>query len=273
MAPAKQTTSKPSAKVGEPTVKGRKLSFGGIARSPIFKVIVGPASRVHVMHSSLLAAQSSVLYELVNNGMKESKDRSVTWPDVSEHTFSKFLEFAYTGTFIIEDPRKAAKPTNTSQNAPANGERDKTTKCPYWFTLYVDLCVFAECYGVEKLLAATMSALKAVPFHLTPDPAQGDLLCTAVGRLFEDCFTKSVPDRLQSMVSSDVEEHGTALWRDPAFEGIVKQSNALTYVFIDCLAGRKKVVQTRCSSARCKLEAQEPATNKKYSRHRFLPST
>jgi hypothetical protein len=226
----------------------------------LFQVIVGPDSRAYSVHSSLLAGQSPVLYALVNNGMQESKNRTVTWPDVSEHTFAKFLEFAYTGTFNIKDPRYAEKHSKSLQSAPADEEPDKSTKCSDWLARYVDLGVFAECYGIEKLLATTTSTLNLVLLQLMIDQTPDDIISTAVGRLFEDCFSKPTPECLRRVVRSYIAMEGAAFWRNSIFEGIIKQSNALTYEFIDCLADSKKSSRGRCAHDECPYLSDVPAS-------------
>ncbi|KAK2616507.1 hypothetical protein QQS21_000550 [Conoideocrella luteorostrata] len=67
--------------------------------SPTFKFLIGPEKREYVLHSTLVAKQSSKLNMLINGPMKEAEEKCVTWSDTNEGTFIRFCEFVYKGSY------------------------------------------------------------------------------------------------------------------------------------------------------------------------------
>jgi hypothetical protein len=186
------------------------------------------------MHSVLFASQSPVLDALVNNGMKQTTEQSVTWDHISEHTFSKFCQFAYTGSFAIE--------------APGTTIDNKDMTRSEWLIQYAEVINFAECYAIDSLLATSAEKLETVLASLSVTgkaaPAMADFL--------KHCFLNENPAILRDIVKACLEMNGSEFWRNSYFQGVVKDVGVLSHVLIDCLASRNAPVTARCTKASCR---------------------
>lgn len=176
-----------------------------------------------------------MLDALVNNGMKEANEKSVSWEHVSEHTFSKFCEFAYTGTFSIPGPVAKGNGVEKALQDATSSER---------LTQFADLLIFSECYAVDALLAATASKLEQVLASLPP--FIDEIKARAVADLFKYCYTMNCPVILQDILKAFMHQYAEVLWQYPYFKGIVKESEVLGHVLLDWFASRPQGVSFRC---------------------------
>lgn len=69
----------------------------------MIKFVVGIFGNEMILHTVLVAEQSSALDSMVNGPMKEAQDKVVIWKDVDEQTFALFAEFVYTGEYTLPD--------------------------------------------------------------------------------------------------------------------------------------------------------------------------
>ncbi|KAK0386911.1 hypothetical protein NLU13_5224 [Sarocladium strictum] len=169
----------------ESACKKRRLSFTEIGLSAGFKVFIGPDKKEHLIHSAVLAKQSPVLDALVNSGMKETGENAVVWEHVSEHTFAKFSQFAYTGSISIKRSTEVYEYTEHS-----TGDGNSVT-CGQWLIQHADLMVFAECYAVDELLTITSSTLDDALNLLIP--LMKTLQCVKALPLFSSIAPKTEP--------------------------------------------------------------------------------
>ncbi|KAK0627889.1 hypothetical protein B0T14DRAFT_513503 [Immersiella caudata] len=94
-------------------LEGKALSYDEIACSQPFRFRIGPNKREFIIHSALVTAQSPALDRLVNSDFKEAKDGHVELDNVDEDTFTRFIEYAYTGRYPkteAYDPEPAPEP-------------------------------------------------------------------------------------------------------------------------------------------------------------------
>ncbi|KAI1267757.1 hypothetical protein F5Y18DRAFT_443537 [Xylariaceae sp. FL1019] len=101
------------------------VSYGVIATSEPFTILVGPDRKVFMMHKELLAAMSKPLNALVAGGMKESRERCAEWPEMDEETFIRFCEFAYTGDYKVAKPKVIDKRERTDVDNAKNKPHDR----------------------------------------------------------------------------------------------------------------------------------------------------
>lgn len=59
------------------------------------------------MHSALVSSLSPPLNQIANGPWAESTDAVVEWEKVEEATFVHFCQFAYTGTYRVENTPSA----------------------------------------------------------------------------------------------------------------------------------------------------------------------
>ncbi len=107
------------------------LMINRILNSRLFNFVVGEKVDGHPttfsVHEDAISQLSVPLYSLLKNGMSESQIGSTIWEDVSEDTFARFAQFAYTGDYSIPAPQKrksrAAEKQSTSEGSSktANG--------------------------------------------------------------------------------------------------------------------------------------------------------
>ncbi|OBR02441.1 hypothetical protein CH63R_13667 [Colletotrichum higginsianum IMI 349063] len=81
----------------------RKRDMDEIARSRVIKFVVGPEKVEFNVHEASVTWLSRSLSALLTNGMQESVEARVVWDDVEPGTFTKFLEYAYSGSFTMSD--------------------------------------------------------------------------------------------------------------------------------------------------------------------------
>ncbi|EXJ88778.1 hypothetical protein A1O3_01842 [Capronia epimyces CBS 606.96] len=75
------------------------------AHSHPFQFLVGPEKRSIYIHSGLVQQHSQTLDTLVRGGMVEANEQCATLEDIDEETFIRFVEFAYTGDYLVPAPK------------------------------------------------------------------------------------------------------------------------------------------------------------------------
>ena len=84
--------------------RGLKLIFwNSVFRSNQFLFVVGKDQAEFTVHSAIIATQSKALDVLINGAMKEASDRRAVVEDVTEDTFIRFCQFAYTRDYVTPD--------------------------------------------------------------------------------------------------------------------------------------------------------------------------
>lgn len=182
------------------------------------------------MHSCLLAAQSPVLDAMVNGGMKESRERCVTWEHVEEHTFFQFSKFAYSGDFTIHDPGENAEGSPTADSAVRCADQGRH------LIQHAELMVFAEMYAIDGLLALAASKLEEIltGMSITADLQDSKQPIQAVTDLVRFCFDTTTPDIVQNPTVPILKKHAAILWEDDRFRAVVRDCPELAVAFINC---------------------------------------
>lgn len=117
-------------------------TFNSIIGSEIFTFVVGLNGKEYKVHGSAISRLSKPLDVLINGDMREAKEKCVKWPDVDEKTFVRFTQWAYTKTYVTEEPdilldpgliRAPIFPTVTQ--APA---KEKGSEIPLYSLITVD---------------------------------------------------------------------------------------------------------------------------------------
>ncbi|KAI4652836.1 uncharacterized protein J4E78_007663 [Alternaria triticimaculans] len=78
--------------MGDPS---ESCSFEDLIRSKPFTFYIGKEKKAFVVHSKAVAATSWHFHALVNNGMVQSQERSVEYPDMEPDDFARFVEYSY----------------------------------------------------------------------------------------------------------------------------------------------------------------------------------
>lgn len=81
-----------------------ETSFNSIIDSDFFTFVVGPNSKEYNVHGTAISRLSKPLFVLISGDMREAKEKRVEWPDVDEKTFVRFTQWAYTQTYVTEEP-------------------------------------------------------------------------------------------------------------------------------------------------------------------------
>lgn len=66
--------------------------------------MIGPNGKEFKVHGTAISRLSKPLSVLINGDMCEAKEKCVKWPDVDEKTFVRFTQWAYTKTYVTEEP-------------------------------------------------------------------------------------------------------------------------------------------------------------------------
>ncbi len=127
-----------------------------------------------MLHSELVAKQSGPLHALMTNGMKESLEGVVKWPDVDVETFKRFSEYIHTGDFeaqccvSIEADPEASEARATSLAEPfcsddgiihaawqrfQHNKTYKLTKCPTVYEADLWVIVHTDLSGAFRAIA------------------------------------------------------------------------------------------------------------------------
>jgi hypothetical protein len=71
------------------------LTVYSLIQSKLFTFFIGKEKRAFVVHSKAIAATSWHFHALVNNGMAQSQEGSVEYPDMEPDDFARFVEYSY----------------------------------------------------------------------------------------------------------------------------------------------------------------------------------
>lgn len=85
-----------------------------------FKFVVGHSAILFFIHQGVVSRLSAPLKAIVNSGAMESPEDCVVWEDIDASVFSRFAQFAYTGTytsFVFAGTRSSEGVSNTTVNA------------------------------------------------------------------------------------------------------------------------------------------------------------
>lgn len=66
--------------------------------------MIGSNGKKYHVHGSAISRLSKPLAVLINGDMREAKEKLVQWPDIDEKTFVRFTQWAYTETYMTEEP-------------------------------------------------------------------------------------------------------------------------------------------------------------------------
>lgn len=66
--------------------------------------MIGSNGKEFNIHSAAISRLSKPLGVLINGEMCEAKEKCVNWPEVDEKTFVRFTQWAYTETYVTEEP-------------------------------------------------------------------------------------------------------------------------------------------------------------------------
>lgn len=87
----------------------RAIPAVSILSSKVFTFVVGKQKQSFAVHAAALAKASKVIDVLLNGEMKEAKEGLVEWPDMNVQTFLRFMQWAYTGTYDVPEPKSIAE--------------------------------------------------------------------------------------------------------------------------------------------------------------------
>ncbi|TQV92248.1 hypothetical protein V2A60_004534 [Cordyceps javanica] len=221
------------------------------AESKPFRFLVGSEGREFVIHGALIAAQSPALNALVNNGMQESREGCVSWPQCDVETFVRFLEYVYTGDF--ESPMalthdlggesesaeehadaKVPKPFEIRQAVWDNFvywlDREYTSHTLYYMQWHPEgdgddalvaiakVYMLADYYGVDRLARLCMFKLCELLVDTQERPSLGGLI-----NLVELCIVEQCPTRLRKFVLEYSAFHLHPLVGEEKFQQLAKE--------------------------------------------------
>ncbi|KAJ4391831.1 hypothetical protein N0V93_005451 [Gnomoniopsis smithogilvyi] len=102
-------------------------TYESIIESQIFTFVVGANKKEYKVHRAAFSALSKPLNVLLNGPHKEAKDLRVEWPDVDEQTFVRFTEWAYTKSYVTEEPEIILDHSDIELSAPRDDGSDLKT--------------------------------------------------------------------------------------------------------------------------------------------------
>ncbi|KAG6361876.1 hypothetical protein INS49_010105 [Diaporthe citri] len=79
-------------------------AYEDIIGSDVFTFVIGPNGKEYNVHGTAISRLSKPLGVLINGDMCEAKEKCVKWPDIDEKTFVRFAQWAYTETYVTEEP-------------------------------------------------------------------------------------------------------------------------------------------------------------------------
>lgn len=79
-------------------------TLNSIIDSRVFTFVVGTNGKKYEVHGAAISRLSRPLDVLINGEMCEATERCVKWPDIDEKTFVRFIQWAYTETYVAEEP-------------------------------------------------------------------------------------------------------------------------------------------------------------------------
>lgn len=92
------------------------ISSTSIASSKPFRFIVGPEQREFTASAALIAHQSATLRTLIYGNFCEARNGCVTLDWVDEYTFTRFIQYAYTGDYDATSDDAVLAPVECQAN-------------------------------------------------------------------------------------------------------------------------------------------------------------
>lgn len=89
--------------------------------------MVGPNKEEYSLHEAAISCLSKPLHVLLNGDMKEAKEKHVHWPDINEKTFVRFIQWAYTGDYVAQEPEIVE--FRPYAQAPVSSQEGVSTSC------------------------------------------------------------------------------------------------------------------------------------------------
>ncbi|KAJ4424167.1 hypothetical protein N0V82_001215 [Gnomoniopsis sp. IMI 355080] len=90
----------------------------------VFTFVVGPNKKEFSIHEAAFSELSCPLEALLSGPYKESQTLRVEWPDIDEGTFIRFARWAYTGSYVTEEPDIILDRTNVKLSIPSSDGSD-----------------------------------------------------------------------------------------------------------------------------------------------------
>lgn len=66
--------------------------------------MIGSNGKEYHVHGTAISRLSKPLAVLINGDMREAKEKRVQWPEIDEQTFVRFTQWAYTKTYVAQEP-------------------------------------------------------------------------------------------------------------------------------------------------------------------------
>ncbi|KAK6358160.1 hypothetical protein TWF730_007513 [Orbilia blumenaviensis] len=86
------------------TITSTKLVYYRAINSDLFVVVVGPEKKEFRIHTKALCAASIYFNNIINSGMIESRDKTVTLGDgIDPDTFALFAQYCYMQDYVYDD--------------------------------------------------------------------------------------------------------------------------------------------------------------------------
>ena len=103
--------------------------------SKLFTFVIGPEKKAITLHAEAIAKQSPALHALINGNMKEADSGETTFDDVSEETFIRFCQFAYSGdyetpVFTLEPKVPSSTKTLSQRSSTADDDAESIVEAP-----------------------------------------------------------------------------------------------------------------------------------------------
>ncbi|KAK5997572.1 hypothetical protein PT974_02935 [Cladobotryum mycophilum] len=252
------------------------ITWDTILASDQFKFIVGRERAEFTVHSAVIASQSAALEKLVNNGMKESQERCVVWDEVDVATFTRFCQFAYTGTYTSTGPRKRPDyvkpegpqppPAVRQLNDLAQRRNPDANRCfQLWkafqslhpssvktlsgknkpdddftpFLSHARLYVLAECYGIDSL---GQMALRTLRLHLQELTLYSETTDECL-ELIKYCYDNTVEgegkaDALRHLLNLHAACNLEQFWKNPEFRALMRDNEEFSEGVMNLLMKR-----------------------------------
>lgn len=100
-----------------------------ILQSRVFTFVVGSGEKHYSVHEAAFSQLSEPLNVMLNGSHKEARTTIVDWPDVDDHTFVRFTQWAYTRSYAAEEPDIILDQSSIELSSPIN-DKSGNTKSP-----------------------------------------------------------------------------------------------------------------------------------------------
>lgn len=212
-----------------------RLSFEAITTAKPISFKVGPDEREFYLHGALVASLSEPLNAIINGSFAEASTGVVAWPDVDEASFVHFTQFAYTGSYHVQEI-PSVKPSDDiaaggSDELVPSPPPDQGERATEWAAENISNSGGDLTVGIKKKKKKTSSMWVGGDAFGTRAPQQLSFQ-QHFQVVFDEAFAEKKPPELVSDQSSSMPKDSNST-RCYSY-GDIFMAHATLFVFADC---------------------------------------